>query len=132
MTDGGEGSSGHVHTNESKAKMRAGKLGKKRPSISGENHWYVKYPEKKAKFSEMLAKRNSEIRGEKHPWHGKKRPDVSLAFTGKNNCNARRVYVSELGKTFDTISDAASALGLSYSGMKYRLRKNPEKYEEVL
>lgn len=129
MTDGGEGSSGFVQTEQAKEKLRAERLGKKRPEISGSNHYYVKYPDKKAMLSEQLSKRNSEMRGEKHPLYGKKRPDFSLALSGGKNVNARCVYVQELDKKFDTIAEAAVALGVSYSGMKYRLKKNPEKYE---
>ena len=129
MTDGGEGSSGLVQSDQVKEKLRMERAGKKRPEISGDNHYYAKNPDKKALMSERLSKRNSEMRGEKHPLYGKKRPDVALALSGGKNINARRVYVEELNKEFDTIADAAIALNISYSGMKYRLKKNPEKYE---
>jgi len=129
MTDGGEGSSGYVQTEQAKEKLRVEKSGKKRPEISGSNHYFVKYPDKKAIISERLSKRNSERRGEKSPLYGKKRPDFSFALSGGKNVNARCVYVPELNKKFDTIVEASMALGISYSGMKYRLRKNPEKYE---
>ena len=129
MTDGGEGSSGFVQTEQAKEKLRMERSGKKRPEISGVNHYYVRHPQKKIMLSEQLSKRNSEMVGEKHPMYGKKRPDFSFALSGGKNVNARRVYVPELDKKFDTIVEASIALGISYSGMKYRLRSNPKKYE---
>ena len=132
MTDGGEGSSGFVQTEQAKEKLRTERTGKKRPEISGKKHYYVRHPEKKVMLSEQLSKRNSERSGEKHHMYGKKRPDFFLALSGGKNLNARCVYVPELEKKFDTIVEAALALGISYSGMKYKLKKNPEKYEVKL
>lgn len=98
MTDGGEGSLGYKHSEESKQKMRCN-----RPSMSGENHhMYGKHhtDETKQKISKTLKDKHkkssmygkhhteetkkllSEIRkekysGENHPWYGKHHTEES-------------------------------------------------------
>lgn len=129
MTEGGEGASGFKHTEAAKQKVREAKLGVKRPNISGVNHHYAKNPALKIVQSQKLALRNTEHSGEKHPLYGKKRPDFSAILLGGKNPRARQVYVSELNMEFPTVGDAAKALGISYSTMKYRLKHNPKKYE---
>lgn len=122
MTEGGEGSSGFKHTEESKNKVRISKLGKKRPEITGKNHylWGKKNP--------LISDRNKLKCKENHPFYGKKREKVSEMLRGEKNPNAKKVWVDELNAIFPTIAEAAMALNVKYDTLKRRIHRNPQKY----
>jgi hypothetical protein len=66
-TDGGEGVSGHIYTEEQKQKITQSKLGKNFGMVGENHHMYGKThtPEARRKMSEKVS-------GEKHPMYGKK------------------------------------------------------------
>jgi len=66
-TDGGEGVSGHIYTEEQKQKITQSKLGKNFGIVGENHHMYGKThtPEARKKMSEKVS-------GEKHPMYGKK------------------------------------------------------------
>jgi hypothetical protein len=66
-TDGGDGVSGHIFTEEQKRKISQHKLGKNFGMVGENHHMYGKThtPEVRRKISEK-------VRGEKHPMYGKK------------------------------------------------------------
>lgn len=103
-TDGGEGVMGRVCSEETKKKIGATKVGKKRPDISGENSPFKKYPE-----------RYAHLKGDGHP---AKRPDVIAKIVAKtkgqvrphcmgaNNSTSKKVVCVETGVVFDCGRDA--------------------------
>ena len=66
-TDGGEGVSGHIYTEEQKQKITQSKLGKNFGMVGENHHMYGKThtPEARKKMSEKVS-------GENHPMYGKK------------------------------------------------------------
>lgn len=119
QTDGGDGISGRIWSDESRAKLSAAKKGKPSPWSAGENS-PMRRPEVLAKvIAARLGKSSTWIAGDKNPMHdpaikahhsalfkGKKRPDI----TGSNHVNAKKVRCIETGVIFDCLQDAAKWL----------------------
>ena len=66
-TDGGEGVSGHIYTEEQKQKITQSKLGKNFGMVGENHHMYGK-----THTLEARRKMSEKVSGEKHPMYGKK------------------------------------------------------------
>ena len=66
-TDGGEGVSGHIYTEEQRQKITQSKLGKNFGMIGENHHMYGK-----THTTEARKKMSEKVSGEKHPMYGKK------------------------------------------------------------
>jgi len=94
-TDGGEGVSGHIYTEEQKQKITQSKLGKNFGMVGENHHMYGKThtPEARKKMSEKVS-------GEKHPMYGKK---------GKEHHSYGYRHTEELRKQMSEISKIRNA-----------------------
>lgn len=112
MTDGGEGVSGRKHSEEAKRRIRAGNIGKIKPSIRGEKN-HMHNPEVKAKVSAALkgrvpywsigAVRSEEIREKiSKAKKGVKNPKIF----GGNHIRSKKVLCVETGVVFGSGMDA--------------------------
>jgi len=112
MTDGGEGVSGRIHSEETKRKISLSNIGKLKPSIRGEKN-HMHNPETKAKISAAL-------KGRKAPWSAgiaksqEVREKISKSKKGKpnpkifgsNHFHSKKVVCVETGVVFGSGMDA--------------------------
>lgn len=91
ICDGGEGCSGHRWSEEDKKQISLRITGKNNPNYG--NHWSDE--QKKALSERQIA---------------------SGRYNGKNNPNSHKVQCIETAAVFDTMSEAATAIGLKCSG----------------
>ena len=92
-TDGGEGSTGYRHSEESRIKISKSGIGRKfsedtRRKISASNKGRKLSDEQKKKMSDA-------IKGEKHPWWGKKLPEKTKDKISKSNTGKTRTEESK-------------------------------------
>jgi hypothetical protein len=95
------------------------------------NPWYgTKHsPERLAKMAKSMT---GKLAGEKHPFYGKKRPEVSAKLSGGNSYKAKRVVDRATGQEFPCATHAAAAFGVARSTLSKWLlghRKNPTSLE---
>lgn len=86
ITDGGEGTSGWVPSEETRRKI--GEANKRRPKLRGEQHGMYGKKHSEESLAKMRESQSSREWGEKHPFYGKRHTDeakakVSLARKGK-------------------------------------------------
>jgi hypothetical protein len=86
ITDGGEGTSGWVPSEETRRKI--GEANKGRPKLRGEQHGMYGKKHSEESLAKMRESQSSRKWGEKHPFYGKRHTDaakakVSLARKGK-------------------------------------------------
>ncbi len=145
MTDGGEGSSGHLHSEESKKKISNSNRGKH--SFFGEdNHNFGKKrsieanskqgetmrgkkrtEDSKKKQSETVKKQYEE--GKVHPQLGSKKTEeqlqkISEYTSGSNNPRAKKVIDTETGIVYGCIKEAAEYLCINSGTLRSYLNPN--------
>lgn len=132
LTDGGEGASGSIKSQDTKDKIGKANKGRKRPDMTGENSRMRNNPISKEKVRlSKLGKSNFKIIGENNP---SKRPDVrlkkSLALKGvpKSEEHIKKLSISNTGKKLDNIKGGLNPMavsvkciesGISYDCIKY-------------
>lgn len=92
-TDGGEGVSGHIFTEEQRQKISKSKLGKNFGSVGKNHHMYGK-----THSTEARKKMSEKVSGEKHPMYGKK-GEEHHSYGYKHTDNVRKqMSESKLGR----------------------------------
>lgn len=132
-TNGGEGPSGHRHTDEAKRKISEAQR--------GEKHWtYGKEitPEHRAKLRQARAKLvfTDEIRakiseaGKRRVYTDETRAKMSKAKQGSGHHMANAVMFD--GKVFGCAKELAEYTGANYSTTRTRIRLYPEKFGYIV
>lgn len=119
-TDGGEGAKGAIVSGETKKKISAGKIGKKRPPITPEtrerlsNAMKGKMPKNFSYLHspEIVRRRIIAQKGSQTKETIKKR---IAKWTGANNPRSVKIIDDSTGVVYDTLKDAWLASGLSIS-----------------
>ncbi len=130
-TDGGEGQSGHIKSQETRKKLSAASKGRKAPWCTGDNS-HMKTQASKDKMSALLKGRAQPwMLGDKNPMHKQKNKDAVTArckgvkrpdITGANSVLAKKVLCVETGTIFD--SGACAARWLKSTGIKSARQSN--------
>lgn len=92
---------------------------KQSESIKGENNPFYG----KQHSSEVLKYLSDVNTGDKNPFYGKKHTEETLALLRNNNHGNRPVLNIETGIYYDSITDAATSIGISYYAFKYKFRE---------
>ena len=106
LTDGGEGSTGWVPSDETRANMSVAHSGS-RNSMYGKKH-----------STETREKISAKVMGRKNPT----RAELNKAYAGANNPRAQKVQVN--GIQYPCIKDAAEAIGMAASTLRVKLSRH--------
>ena len=119
LTDGGEGTKGHIKSKEAIEKIRETSTGRK------------KSEESKQKMRERMSGEGNPMfgvdrSGEKNPRFGvivneetrQKMRENYVGPSGENHPKSRKVICSVTGKTYNTVNDAAKDTGVKYNTLR--------------
>lgn len=133
LTEGGYGSSGFIHNENSKKTMSIIKQGIKHSEMHKSK---ISSSRKGQKLTEKTkAKISKATSGHQNSNYGKKYSSILRfemsekrkgKFTGKDNANSKAIIIEN--KHFFSITEAAKFLNISYKTLWNRIQKNKEKY----
>lgn len=132
-TDGGEGPSGHRHTEEAKGKIADAQRGEKHwtnfHEITDEHREKLKIARSKLVFTEEIRKKISEA-GKRRVCTEETRAKMSKAKSGRKHHMANAIIFD--GKFFGSAKELAEYTGENYSTTRTRIKKYPEKFGYVV
>ena len=117
LTDGGEGTAGRVHTEDTKNKISQSHVGKALSEVHKRKLSESKIGKSMGPQSEDHRKRIGEAN------KGKVRSEDAKRKMSDANKN-KRPCIDGNGIRYKSVSDAAKSNGISYSGAEYRCRRN--------
>lgn len=129
MTDGGEGPSGHRHTDEAKRKIAEAQTGEKHwtnfHELTEEHRAKLKYARSKLVFTDEIRKKLSEA-GKRRVNSPTTRAKISKAKQGSKHHMANSIEFE--GKIFGCAKELAEYTGENYSTIRTRIKLYPERF----
>ncbi len=129
MTDGGEGPSGHRHTEEAKRKITEAQLGEKHwtnfHEITEEHRAKLRFARSKLVFTDEIRKKISEAgKGRIASLEAK----AKISQAKQNGKHHMAVSIEFDGKIFDCAKALSEYTGVNYSTIRTRIKLYPHKF----